>query len=174
MRLALLLLVLGMSLHAASIDLPENFTSHFKQQITNPKGKMIHYRGSVRFTDKTNFKWEYTYPTKKEVCTDGYNVKVVDHDLEQVSFYEISKTFDLSKVLAEAKHYKPSIYLATYEGKQYTIKLDAKKHLSSVAYFDNLDNKVQILFTDMQYGAKKLSKKSMQCEHPKEYDLIRG
>lgn len=169
----LVLLVISSIMVFAVIELPKSFQANFTQTITNPKKKVINYSGKVRFLDESFLKWEYVEPTKKEVCTDGFELLVVDHDLEQVSAYLINKGFDLAKILKEAKIYKKNIYVAEHESKRYTIQLDSKGQLHSVAYFDNLDNKVQILFEDIKYGKSKLTMKDMQCNYPKTYDIIR-
>lgn len=158
----------------AEITLPGNFSADFTQIITNTKKKVINYSGEVRFSETKLFKWSYLEPTKKEVCTDGSELLVVDHDLEQVSAYYIAKGLDISKVLTKAKLYSKNIYVAEYEGKQYTIQLDATQKLHSIAYYDELDNKVQIVFTDIKYGKGKLASKEMHCDYPIEYDMIRG
>jgi outer membrane lipoprotein carrier protein len=162
------------SMALANINLPDNFSADFTQMITNTKGKVITYSGEVRFSDKKLFKWSYLKPTKKEVCTDGKELLVVDHDLEQVSAFYISKGLDIAKVLTQAKHYKDHIYLAEFDGKKYTIQLSDTGELQSIAYFDNLDNKVQILFIQMKYAKGKLPSKMMQCNYPVDYDVIRG
>jgi len=167
-------LMIVSSMALSSINLPENFSANFTQMITNTKGKVITYGGEVRFSDKKLFKWRYVKPTKKEVCTDGKELLVVDHDLEQVSAFYMSKGLDIAKVLTQAKHYKDHIYLAQFDGKKYTIQLSNTEELQSVAYFDNLDNKVQILFTQMKYSKGKLPSKIMQCNYPADYDVIRG
>ncbi len=169
------ILILGLlsSLAFSQIHLPENFKAKFSQSITSTKNKVIHYSGSVRFSNKTQFKWSYVKPTKKEVCTDGSEIMVVDHDLEQVSAYYVSEDLDISKVLSKAKLHSKNIYVAKHKGVSYTIQLDAKKRLHSLAYFDTLDNKVQIAFKSMRYGKGKLSKKSMLCNYPASYDMIR-
>ncbi len=174
MRALLLILTLGSYVYAASIILPENFQAVFVQKITNTKGKTISYSGKVRFSNKTLLKWKYLEPTKKEVCTDGLELLVVDHDLEQVSIYLITKGFDFSKILNKAKEHSKNIYVAKHENKNYTIQVNAKQQLHSIAYFDDLDNKVQIVFKKMKYGKGKLSAKSMQCNYPANYDMIRG
>ncbi len=167
------LLLLTTSLLFSTIKLPNSFHANFTQTITNPKGKVIKYRGKVKFSDKKVFKWSYTKPTKKEVCTNGVDVIVVDHDLEQVSSYYIQKGINISKILKNAKLHTKNIYVAQYEKKKYTIQI-IKKKLQSIAYFDNLDNKVQIVFQKMRYTKGKLSNKSMKCNYPKSYDMIRG
>ena len=176
MRLILLMLTVNIVAFSASITLPENFQAKFTQKITNPKKKVINYSGKVYFSDKSLLKWEYVKPTKKEVCTNGYDLVVVDHDLEQVSNYRIDKGFDLSKILKKAKAVKDrkTVYLAKYEGKNYTIQTDAKGRLSRVVYFDDLENTVLIIFTQMRYGKGTLKTSKMKCNYPKSYDIING
>ncbi len=174
MRVLLLILTLGLYVYAVPIILPESFQADFTQKITNTKKKTINYSGKVRFSNKTLLKWEYLKPTKKEVCTDGFELLVVDHDLEQVSSYLINKGFDLAKILKQAKVHSENIYVTKYENINYTIQVDAKQRLHSIAYFDDLDNKVQIVFKKMKYGKGNLSSKSMKCNYPQNYDMIRG
>lgn len=170
----LLILSLGFYVHAASITLPENFQADFTQKITNTKKKTINYAGKVRFSNESLLKWTYTKPTKKEVCTNGRELTVVDHDLEQVSKYLIDKGFNFTKILKNAKLHSKNIYVAKYQNKNYTIQVDGKQRVHSIAYFDDLDNKVQIVFKKVKYGKGSLSKKSMTCKEPKAYDMIRG
>ena len=135
---------------------------------------MITYSGKVRFSNETLFKWSYKEPTQKEVCTNGLELLVVDHDLEQVSAYRISNGIDIAKILKKAKPHSENIYVAAYENKQYTIQVDNKQKLHSIAYFDDLDNKVQIVFKHMKYGKGNLPSQSMKCNYPKNYDMIQG
>lgn len=175
MKRIILLLGIGLlSLHAEGIILPDSFKADFINTITNTKKKKIIYRGTIKFTHKTYMKWTYTKPTKKDVCTDGKELVVVDHDLEQASHYVISKGFNFIKILKNAKLHSKNIYTSMYDGKIVTIKVDDKKKLHSVAYFDNLDNKVQIKFNNVHYLKSKIDTKSMICNVPKGYDLIRG
>ncbi len=167
-------MAIAVSVYAGGITLPDHFTADFTQMITNTKKKVINYSGKVRFSKPALMKWEYRKPTRKEVCTDGEKLTVVDHDLEQISFYRISKGFDLSKIVNEAKVYSKNIYVAHYEGKSYTIQVDGKGRLHSVAYYDELDNKIQIIFKNIKYGKGPLKRASMLCPAPKDYDEIRG
>jgi outer membrane lipoprotein carrier protein len=170
----LALLSLAFSLLSANIELPENFKADFIQKITNTKQKVIIYSGTVRFSNESLFKWSYKEPTQKEVCTDGQELLVVDHDLEQVSAYRITKGIDIAKILAKATLHSDNIYVAKYENKQYTIQIDRQKKLHSIAYYDDLDNKVQILFKQMKYGKGDLPSQSMKCNYPGNYDMIQG
>jgi outer membrane lipoprotein carrier protein len=119
-------------------------------------------------------RWDYKEPTQKEVCSDAQNVTVVDHDLEQVSIYYLNKKFDVAKILSKAKHYKDNIYIAKYQDKDYTIALDKKGRVQSMAYYDDLDNMVQIVFKNIKYKNKPFKSKYMKCHFPKDYDIIRG
>ena len=170
----LALLSLAFSLLSANIALPENFQADFIQKITNTKEKVITYSGKVRFSNERLFKWSYKEPTQKEVCTDGFELLVVDHDLEQVSAYMITKGIDIAKILQKAILHSENIYVAEYENKKYTIQVDKKQRLHSIAYYDDLDNKVQIVFKHMKYGKGNLPTQSMKCNYPRKYDMIRG
>jgi outer membrane lipoprotein carrier protein len=161
-------------MYADTLILPENFKADFTQKITNTNDKIIHYEGKVYFSDESALKWEYTIPTQKEVCTNVYELIVVDHDLEQVSRYTMDKEFNLIKIVKEAKFHSKNIYVSKFDAKTVTIQVDAKKHLHSIAYFDNLDNKVQILFKNVVYAKGSLSEKIMSCHAPVAYDTIRG
>jgi outer membrane lipoprotein carrier protein len=167
-------LLTAVALEASGIVLPAHFKASFQQTVTNPNKHAIHYAGEVLFSQKNHLKWSYTEPTKKEVCTDGKEVLVVDHDLEQVSAYRIGKGFDMATILRSAKEYRPQIFLAKYQGRTYTVKLDREGRLESIAYYDDLDNKVQILFSQMHYSDRKVAPESMQCDYPGSYDVIRG
>ncbi|MCB4752475.1 MAG: hypothetical protein LGB03_06385, partial [Sulfurovum sp.] len=106
--------------------------------------------------------------------TNGKEILVVDHDLEQISVYQIDKGFDLIQILKSARLYKKHIYVTQYEGKNYTIKLNNKGQLQSVLYDDDLDNKVQILFTKIKYGKGKLPALVIRCSYSADYDIIKG
>jgi len=173
MKLLLSFLLLS-SILFASLQLPIHFRANFTQKVTNPKDKVLQYRGQVSFSDTKHFKWSYTEPTQKEVCTDGFELLVVDHDLEQVSTYYISKGLDIAKVLNTAILHQDNIYIAYYNSIKYTIEVDEKQQLLSIAYLDALENKVQILFTQMKYGKKPLSPKQIECSSPIDYDRIKG
>jgi len=169
----LMLMILSTAYLLSSIALPQSFTSSFSQKITNPKGKVIRYSGKVYFSNHKLFKWKYTRPTKKEVCSNGKEILIVDHDLEQVSAYFIKKGIDISNILKRARLYSTNIYVARYEKTKYTIRLN-QNQLQSIAYYDELDNKVQIVFKNMRYRNGNISSKTMQCIYPRSYDFIDG
>ena len=188
MKLLITLSALLLSLNA-NIMLPSSFKTNFEQSITNDKGKIINYKGLVFFQDSTEsiaddlgieqsytrtlFKWNYTSPTKKEVCTDGIQLTVVDHDLEQVSNYLVDEGINLKAVLSVAKKISTKDYKALYKDTEYLITLDKNNQLHKIIYTDNLDNSVKIIFSNIQYNSK-LKRTLLECNTPKDYDIIKG
>jgi len=159
-------------INASEITLPQSFQARFTQLITNPKGKKITYKGKVYFNAPDTLKWIYKTPTKKEVCSSHGEVVVIDHDLEQASYYSIDKGFNLSKVLKKAKHHKGNLYVTKYKGKYYTIVLNNKGQINQIAYKDNLDNTVNLMFTHLKYRNSPLPSSKFICARPASYDSI--
>ena len=186
MKLLISLFILG-NILLAKIDLPQTFTTDFHQTITNEKGKVITYDGKVVFQSleelatkdnkafyaPTLFKWSYTSPTKKEVCTDGAELIVVDHDLEQVSTYMVDDGINLKEILQVAKKISTGEYKATYKEVEYLVSLDKKEQLEQIVYVDNLDNAVKIIFKNMNYNST-VDTNSLDCNAPNSYDIIKG
>jgi len=189
MRTFFTISILVIALHA-DIVLPNNFETDFKQTITNDKGKTINYSGDVKFkqdrtilldehgsqTEMTSslFKWSYKSPTEKEVCTDGVQLIVIDHDLEQVSRYLIDDGLELEKVLKVAKKIDRQNYTALYKEIEYLITVDKENRLKKIFYTDSLDNRVKIIFENMNYNNKSFDDRGLECEEPKDYDMIEG
>jgi outer membrane lipoprotein carrier protein len=146
----------------------------FLQKITNPKKKVIQYSGHLLMDNGSRFKWSYLRPTRKEVCSNGKRVVVVDHDLEQVSFYRLDKGFDLGEVLKRAHHYKGRLYTAKYQGRTYTLEVDDRGRIDQIAYRDDMDNIVNIHLKKIKTFSKAPSPASMRCPIPKNYDRIGG
>ena len=171
MKFFLFVLVALTMLVAKGIVLPKHFTADFSQMVTNPKNKVLNYHGKIYFLAPSVLKWQYKNPTQKDVCVDGHNMILVDYDLEQVSYMMIEEEFDFVKILKHAKLHHGKVYVSTYKEQKYTIQLDEKKQLQSLAYFDNLDNKVQILFSHID-NKNTLSKADISCVVPKDFDII--
>jgi len=157
---------------SANVLIPTAFKANFIQQVKNKKGKIIKYRGVIYFNAPTTTKWIYKSPTKKEVCSRNKQLIVIDHDLEQVNYYSIDKSFNLSKVLHRAKQYKGNIYTTKYKNKLYTIVLNKEGKISQIAYKDDLDNTVNIMFTSIKYRKKPFKNYLLECIRPKSYDTI--
>jgi len=159
---------------AGEITIPTAFSAQFTQKITSPDKKVLKYSGTLRFNRSGELQWRYQKPTKKEVCSNGRQVTVVDHDLEQVSFYKLNDQLDLTAILSHAKHHKKNLYVATYQGVYYTFSLDSRGRIDQIAYKDSLENVVNIHFYKVHYRPKAYSAQQMQCGYPASYDIIRG
>ena len=189
MRLLFTIFILAITINA-DITLPNNFESNFKQTITNDTGKVINYSGTVKFKQEITilidelgsktelssklFKWSYQNPTQKEVCTDGLQLIVIDHDLEQVSRYLIDDGLDLEEVLKVANKISQTDYKAIYKEVEYLITVDENSRLKKIFYIDNLDNRVKILFENIIYDNSSFDDRGLECEEPKDYDIIEG
>ncbi len=185
----LMILSISFWVLSADITLPSNFTTEFEQTITNENGKVINYKGNVYFKGivettaddagiehsytRSLFKWNYEEPSKKEVCTDGVQLTVIDHDLEQVANYLVDEAIDLKSILSRANEITSTDYQASYKDVEYLITLDDKKQLSKIVYVDNLDNHVKIVFSNMNYNGV-LQSNRLECVAPKEYDRVKG
>ena len=170
MMISILFTILG----AGEIRLPVSFSAEFVQKVTNPKKKVLLYKGTVLMNGPDTLKWSYTEPVKKEVCSDRKRVTVVDHDLEQVSFYRMDKGINLAEVLENARHHKDNLYIAQYREKNYTIALDQEGMVEQISYRDDLDNVVNIHFYKMKYGSSPIRRSKLLCPYPKSYDIIGG
>ena len=173
MKLFLIGLLTATVSYAGSMILPENFTATFTQMVTNPKNKVIHYDGDIYFSDISKLKWSYKKPAKKDVCMNGNELSIVDYDLEQVSYMMIDKEFDFITILKNATLHHKNVYVSKYKDTSYTIQIDQNKKIQSVAFFDNLDNKVQIVFNQVKYGKGSLPAEKMTCPVPQDFDVIR-
>jgi outer membrane lipoprotein-sorting protein len=163
---------MSIALFGDGIAMPKSFHARFIQKVTNPKQRVIEYRGTVSMNYPDRMKWHYDSPTVKDVCSSGKRIMVVDHDLEQVSNYRMDESFDLSEVLKKAKFREKNLYLAIYRGKYYTIALDEKGRIEQIAYRDDMDNIVHIRFVGMKYGNRALDRKKLMCTIPKNYDIV--
>ncbi len=174
MRYFLILTSVSAFMLAGGITLSPGMEAQFVQKITNPKKKVIRYEGRVLMDKGSRFKWRYVKPTEKEVCSDGKRVVVVDHDLEQVSYYRMDRGFDLGAVLKKAKHYKDNLYTARYRGRTYTIAVDAKGRVEQIAYRDDMDNVVNIHLYKLKNFSRPPAVSAFRCPYPKSYDVIGG
>jgi len=169
-----IMLFLVTMIASAQVKVPVSFASGFRQKITTPKKKVIEYKGTILLNSSGALKWSYVSPTKKEVCSNKKEFIIVDHDLEQVSLYHITKALDLAAILKKARHHKDNLYVARYHDRNYTFSLDKSGRIDQIAYKDSLDNTVNIHFENMHYRKKPNSTTKMKCPYPKEYDIIKG
>jgi outer membrane lipoprotein carrier protein len=173
MKRVFLIVSFSIFISAGGVKLPEGMSVSFLQKVTNQQKKVIKYSGNLTIW-KNRVKWSYTKPSKKEVCSDGKKLVVVDHELEQVGFYKMNKAFNLRKIIQNARHYKNNIYVAKYQKKNYTIAVDKNGFISQIAYKDDMDNVVNIHFNHLKVLKKAPQNRALICPYPKSYDLLGG
>jgi len=171
-KIILTILISFLGANAQQIDIPASFKANFVQQIKNTKGKVIKYRGKILYNYPDTTKWLYRSPTRKEVCSSDGKVIVIDHDLEQASYYKVDRGLNLAKVLKRAKHHKGNMYVTKYKGKYYTIVLNKRGQINQIAYKDNLDNTVNLMFTHIKYRNHPMRTSKFICAKPASYDSI--
>jgi len=158
----------------AQITVPPSLSATFVQKITTPKKHLTRYTGHVIVNRSREFLWRYEKPARREICGDGSRVRIVDHDLEQVTVYTVGSLLDLMQLLKRAKRYRNDIYLTRYHGTRYTLKINKKGQLEQVAFQDKLDNIVNIHFYHIVYRDKPIASTRLRCRIPKSYDVIKG
>ncbi len=158
----------------AQIVIPASFSADFIQKVTSPHKKRTKYTGKAYINRSREFKWIYSTPTKREICGDGSNVQIIDHDLEQVTVYKVGSLLDLMQLLKRAKPYKGNIYLTKYHGVRYTLKINKSGQIEQIAYKDKLDNVVNIHFYKIHYNKIPFAVSKLRCHIPKSYDVIKG
>jgi len=182
MKKILFITTLSAALLSAGLKVPVAFKTNFKQKITNTNGKVITYSGTLKINSDGDLKWSYTSPTKKEICNNGLEITMVDHSLEQVTTHSLNESFNLAQILrnatpvkagaSNAADYTNKLYQASYQGKSYTIGLDSKKYIDQIAYIDNMENRVNIHFTQMKYLSTPYGSSAMRCKYPNGYDVV--
>jgi outer membrane lipoprotein carrier protein len=163
----LIILLFPAILFSSSLNL-KDFQSDFIQTITTPKNKISTYSGRIKFLDKS-MKWEYLLPSKKEICSRGNQMLIVNHDLEQVTLLNSIRKINILKVLNKAKLHHKNIYTVKMFDTLYTISITNNK-INYITFYDNLENKILIQFKNIQFKKSK----NMKCNYPSEYDFING
>lgn len=154
----------GSSLNFNSLD------AAFTQHITDDHNKTITYEGHLWAQKPQNALWHYRKPVEKMVYIVDNRVTVIEPDLEQVLIKTIGADLDIFSIWRKATEVKPDEYLATFQGRQYRVKLEGDL-LASISYRDDFDNKVLIDFTDVnQTGPIAVSR--FVPEVPEDYDVI--
>jgi outer membrane lipoprotein carrier protein len=159
---------------SAKMVIPASFSARFVQKITTADKKQKRYTGKAYINRSREFKWLYTAPGRREICGDGSKVRIINHDLEQVTVYKVGSLLDLMQLIKRAKPYRGDIYLTRYHGVRYTLKVNKAGQMEQIAYRDKMDNVVNIHFYNIQYNKTPFAVSRLRCPIPKTYDVIKG
>jgi outer membrane lipoprotein carrier protein len=160
---------MGTSLFALELNFTK-FQANFTQTITDDNNKSIVYKGEV-YAKKPSFNlWQYQYPIQKSVYSDGIKIIMIEPDLEQVLYTNISQNIDFFNIIASATETSKNHFNAHYKDMKFEIIMD-ENSLQSISYHDNFDNLVLIDFEKQHYNTK-IEDSFFTPNIPQDYDII--
>ncbi|HIP13306.1 MAG TPA: cell envelope biogenesis protein LolA [Arcobacter sp.] len=149
----------------------KSYSSMFTQTITNSSNSKIIYNGNLYIDNNSNILWRYTKPIRKDVYINDLNVMIVEPELEQVITSKISEELNLFNILNSSKKIDNQTYQNKVNNIKYTI-IVKNKILTTIKYTDEIDNKVNISFTNTSNDIQ-LDESLFTFDIPKYYDIIR-
>lgn len=158
------------TLSFASLKNIYSFEAEFTQNITDDKNKVLTYSGHLTASKPLYAMWQYAKPVKKDIYINSHNVTIIEPEIEQVIMKSIESKFDFFKIVDNAKEIKKDIYEAFYKESKFTI-ISKNDFIESISYFDEFDNKVQILFTNQKQNIE-INNEIFTPNIPTDYDII--
>jgi outer membrane lipoprotein carrier protein len=167
-----LFLLIGLLFSLSFSDLVKlsSFEANFIQTITDEKGKVLSYSGTLQALKPQFALWNYKKPVEKRVYIQNKRVSIVEPELEQVIIRRISSDFDFFTLMSNAKKIDKEHYVAKFEDSDIFIELKDSKVLS-LSYKDKFDNDVKILFSEQLQNIE-ISPTIFQASYPNSYDII--
>ena len=161
------------SLLFAGLPVPKTLEADFVQTVESPDtNRTLSYRGHMLARLPGQAKWVYTKPMHKTICLDHDRAWVIEPELEQATLYRLGQSIPLTAILNLAEKIDTHRYVAHYKGIDYDITVDARKRLESVAYDDDLGNRVVLRFENLRTDP--VDPDALRCEIPDDYDIIDG
>lgn len=160
-----------LTLHAQNLQELKTFQSDFKQTIINPSNNEAIYTGTLNIKEPHFIKWHYKTPIEKLVYVKKYTVTIIEPELEQAIITRLNKEINILTLLKTAKKINNNRYESNYNNVKYTL-LFKNNLLDTISYKDELENKVDITFSNAKQN-QPLSKKIFKFQIPQEYDIIR-
>ena len=155
----------------ASLDNIKSFEADFIQMVTDDKGKVLTYNGSVIASKPQNALWDYTKPITKKIYINSQSVTVIEPEIEQVIIRRIESNFDFFNMIKKAKKTGENSYLAIFKSSEFIIETE-KSLIKSISYSDEFENSVQILFENQRQN-RDINKTIYIPNIPVEFDVIR-
>ena len=142
--------------------------SDFTQTVTSD-GSKIEYSGNFMTTHNNAF-WHYKTPTVKNIYFNYERVVIIEPDLEQVIYTNLTNVPNLIDVIKDAKEVSKNKYQATLNNTVYTLNLE-NGVMDQISYKDSLDNSVVIKFNNVRKN-ETIDDTLLQPVFPKEYDVL--
>jgi len=161
------------SLLFAGLPVPKTLEADFVQTVRSPDtNRTLSYRGHMLARLPDRAKWIYTKPMHKTICLDHDRAWVIEPELEQATLYRLGHAIPLAAILQRAEKIGENRYAALYKGVDYEITVDSRQRLESVAYDDDLGNRVTLRFSRLR--TEPVDADALRCEIPDDYDIIDG
>lgn len=170
MKLLILIIFISESLFAQIIDY-KTFQSDFLQNITNPSGKVISYKGNIILKDNNKILWTYTTPILKQIYILDSDVIINEPELEQTIYTKVQKELNFSTLLNNAIKIDSYTYQSIINNTKYTLFIK-KGILQSISYTDEIENKVSIIFSN-QVIDKEIDSKTFLFDQDPDFDIIK-
>lgn len=151
-----------------ALQMPNTMQADFKQTVTNEHGQKLQYTGSIYVDAPYDSKWSYDMPTQKDICISQESIIVVEHDLEQATYYKNSNHIDFNTLYKKAEPVSKNSYVTTFNDTKYHLQTKDGK-IYSLEFTDALDNHSKISFSSVVYETKL---PSLECEIPLYFDRI--
>ena len=165
------MLFFSANLFANEFEEIHSFEANFEQSIINSSNKEIKYNRKVFIKDSSKILWKYKTPIIKNVYIIKDFAIVDEPELEQAIFTSLNKEINILKLMKNAKEINPNVFVTTMYDVEYTINVKDKK-IHSIAYEDELENKVTIKFSDAVQNHI-IQDSLFIFKAPKGYDIIR-
>lgn len=153
----------------ANLPVPRSIFAKFTQSVESKSKKLV-YKGDFIVTGNDSTKWQYLSPTRKEICGKGNIFKIVDHDLEQATYYRSREAIDVRMLIREARKYNDNIYTTKMNNISYTFRINKDNHVDQIVYRDSMDNIVRLKLYDVVYTDIDIPDKYLECHTPSGFD----
>lgn len=150
-RLLRVLLVFGLFC-ACSYGFGEHiktFQAAFTQHTRSQDNTLV-YSGRLYVKSPAKAKWVYDRPTQKEIYISDDKAIVYEPLLDQASIGQAK--IDFLKILQQAAKQPDGSYVTDFEGTHYTLLLE-KDLPKKLAFIDELDNAIEIIFSNVRINA---------------------
>jgi len=149
----------------------QSFEADFVQTITDEESKVLQYKGTMHSKRPALVLWNYTSPINKKIYINKKRAIIVEAELEQAIIKHLRGEIDFFEILAKAKMLDETHYIAYYKDLEFTLE-EENGVIISLAYTDQLENKVIIAFTNQKQN-RPIEDKFFIPKVPKDFDIIR-
>ncbi len=149
-----------------------SFSADFNQSIQDEHNKTISYQGSI-MSKRPNFAlWHYKKPIEKKLYVYHNVLTIVEPEMEQAIVKRVSDNIDIFSIISNATTIDANHAEAHYNDQKFLLTFNSDHLLSSIAYDDELDNRVTINFSKQQYNLE-LNTTLFKAVIPEGFDIIK-